>query len=168
MTTQNFILSFKQRSLLTVGLRSLTAGIVSCSMVAFASVPGWAAERVYLDFRLLSRSVSTESLVNLAETGTIDEELAPYLRRLTSEQQQAVRTALMTSRPVDLVHLRCLNYRFDLALQRWRMLLRGLNHLFCSANEQFISLYGFVLFHRQHKLFGAEYKVTLYGMNLLH
>ncbi|WP_052049724.1 alpha/beta hydrolase [Leptolyngbya sp. KIOST-1] len=65
--------------------------------------PLGAAETLRLEFGPLSRSVPTESLVTFAETGTVDRQLAPFLRRLSPSQRQELRLALTSSRAVSVV-----------------------------------------------------------------
>ncbi|MGG6238686.1 alpha/beta hydrolase [Nodosilinea sp. AN01ver1] len=67
------------------------------------AVPLRAADTVELKFGPFSRSIPTESLVTFAETGTVDQPLAPFLRRLNPTQQQGLRLALTRSRAVHVV-----------------------------------------------------------------
>ncbi len=79
--------------------------LLALGAITLTPLPVLAAETVSFDFRLLGRSVPTASLVHFAETGEADAALAPYLRRLTSDQKDGVRKALTASRPVNLQHL---------------------------------------------------------------
>lgn len=86
------------------------APLLALATLALTPLPSRAAEAVYFDFRLLGRSVPTESLAHFAETGEADDHLAPFLRRLTPEQKEGVREALTASREVDLVRVSQWNY----------------------------------------------------------
>jgi predicted dienelactone hydrolase len=85
--------------------RSGLTGLAALSSLALSATTGLAAEEVYIDYSLLSRSVPTASLAAYAETGEADEALSPYLDFLDSEQQEDLRTALTASREVELVPL---------------------------------------------------------------
>ncbi|MGF1570657.1 MAG: alpha/beta hydrolase [Nodosilinea sp.] len=79
--------------------------LLALGAIALSPLPVLAADTVHLDFRLLGRSVPTESLAHFAATGEADAALAPFLRRLTPEQKAGIREALTFSRPVDLIHI---------------------------------------------------------------
>ncbi|NJL48043.1 MAG: alpha/beta fold hydrolase, partial [Leptolyngbyaceae cyanobacterium SM2_5_2] len=70
--------------------------------LAWAPLPVQAAEQVFLDLGPFSRAVPTDVLMEFAETGTARDQLAVFLRRLSPEQQDTLRTVLTTSREVDL------------------------------------------------------------------
>ncbi len=84
--------------------RSCSA-LLTLGAIALSPLPVLAAETVHLDFRLLGRSVPTESLAHFAATGEADAALAPFLQRLTPEQKDGVREALSASREVDLIRI---------------------------------------------------------------
>lgn len=84
---------FKIFSALALGLGAALA----------TALPLRAAESVVLKFGLFSRSIPTESLVTFAETGTVNPQLAPFLRRLNPAQQQGLRAALSRGRAVNVV-----------------------------------------------------------------
>jgi len=86
------------------------AALLALGAIALAPLPTRAADTVYLDFGVLGRSIPTESLAHFAETGEVDTDLAPFLRRLTPEQTDGVREALTASREVDLVRISQWNY----------------------------------------------------------
>ncbi len=71
--------------------------------VAFTPVRSWAAEQLFFDFGPLSRSIPVASLEHFAETGEVDAALAPYFRKLTPAQQADLKTALTTTKTVDVV-----------------------------------------------------------------
>jgi len=80
----------------------LTAGAVLAT-VAFTPVRSWAAEQLFFDFGPLNRSIPVASLEHFAETGEVDAALAPYFRKLTPAQQADLKTALTTTKAVDVV-----------------------------------------------------------------
>jgi predicted dienelactone hydrolase len=81
---------------------SLTA---SFAAIALTALPGGAAETVTLDFGPFNRSIPVASLEAYAEDGTIDDELAYYLERLSPAGQEDFRTALTASREADVFGL---------------------------------------------------------------
>ncbi|HSM81368.1 MAG TPA: alpha/beta hydrolase [Nodosilinea sp.] len=81
----------------------LAALAVGLGTALGAALPLRAAETVVLEFGPFSRSIPTESLVTFAETGTVDAQLAPFLRRLNPTQTFGLRTLLSRGRPVNVV-----------------------------------------------------------------
>ncbi|MBW4484746.1 MAG: alpha/beta hydrolase [Tildeniella torsiva UHER 1998/13D] len=81
----------------------LSALALGLGVALATALPLRAAESVVLQFGLFSRSIPTESLVTFAETGTVDSQLAPFLRRLNPAQQQGLRAALSRGRAVNVV-----------------------------------------------------------------
>ncbi len=79
--------------------------LLSLIAIALTPLPSLAAESVYFDFRLLSRSVPAASVPHFAATREADAALAPYLRRLAPAQKDGLREALTASRSVNLQHL---------------------------------------------------------------
>ncbi len=77
-------------SLLRFGLLS---GFCAGSLL-IAAKPSVAAERVTLTYGFAEISTSVEALSAYAETGAVDEELAPYIRFLNEEQRSQFRVAL--------------------------------------------------------------------------
>jgi hypothetical protein len=67
------------------------AGLLS---VCLTSIPVKAGEKILLSYGPLVFSLDVESLTNFAKNGTINQDLAFYLNRVTPEQQQAFRGAL--------------------------------------------------------------------------
>lgn len=62
-----------------------------------ASTPGaLAAERIYVSFEILERSISINALEAYARNGRVNEELAAYLRYANPQQQAKLRKALQT------------------------------------------------------------------------
>jgi predicted dienelactone hydrolase len=58
------------------------------SLLPMLTLPSQAAERIYLRYFILERSLSVTDLENYAQTGQPSAELAAYLRLLKSEQRQ--------------------------------------------------------------------------------
>lgn len=85
--------------------QSLRALAISLLVTGIAPLPIQAAEEVSLDFGQFSRTISAEALEEFAETGNASGQLAVFLRRLNPDQQATLRTALTTSREVDLLHI---------------------------------------------------------------
>ena len=63
--------------------------------------PARSAEKLYFDYGILGRDLSTSSLEKFAKDGTIDAELAPYLNDMSPESRQEIQhilgTPLLTS-----------------------------------------------------------------------
>ena len=78
---------------------------VSLLALAVAPLPLRAAETVSLEFGPFSRTIPVDALVEFAETGEANGQLARFLRRLTPEQQETLRATLTASREVDLVRI---------------------------------------------------------------
>ncbi|MEM6869371.1 MAG: alpha/beta hydrolase, partial [Cyanobacteria bacterium P01_C01_bin.121] len=70
--------------------------VLSC---VATSLPARSADNIYLDYGPFGRVLPTTSLESFAENGTIDDELAPYLKRLSLEQQQKFQQVLGTPMP---------------------------------------------------------------------
>ncbi len=68
-----------------------------------ATKPSIAAERVILTYGFAEVSTSVAALRAYAETGTVDRELAPYIRFLNEEQRSQFRTALNAKQDVSPV-----------------------------------------------------------------
>lgn len=63
--------------------------------VATLSKPAFSADRVYLSYGILERSISVSSLENYARTGTIDNDLYGYTQYINPTQLQNLRRALL-------------------------------------------------------------------------
>ncbi|MEO0870153.1 MAG: alpha/beta hydrolase, partial [Cyanobacteria bacterium J06642_11] len=77
-------------------LQTTVFSFLSCMATA---LPARSADNIYLDYGPFGRVLPTLSLESFAENGTIDDELAPYLKRLSSEQQQQFQQVLSTPIP---------------------------------------------------------------------
>ncbi|MBE9108563.1 alpha/beta hydrolase [Nodosilinea sp. LEGE 07298] len=84
-------------------LRLFSALALGLGAALATALPLRAADSVELEFGPFSRSIPVESLTTFAETGTVDRQLAPFLRRLDLTQQQGLRSALSRSRAVNVV-----------------------------------------------------------------
>jgi predicted dienelactone hydrolase len=84
-------------------IRSSTAFALGLLSLGLAGFPGRAAERVYVEYGLLSRYVSVNSLAAFAEQGVVEDDLAFYINLMSPENQENFRTALTATREVDLV-----------------------------------------------------------------
>ena len=72
------------------------AGALSLISVLLAVLPARSAEKIYLDYGFLGRSVPVASLENFAEDGTIDNALEPYISDISSAQQHSFQQLLST------------------------------------------------------------------------
>lgn len=77
-----------QRLLHTVAV-SLLSGMA-------AALPARSADNIYLDYDPLGRVIPVSSLETFAEDGTIDDDLAPYIERLSLEKRQRFQQVLST------------------------------------------------------------------------
>ena len=87
---------------LTQRLLLLTAPVM---LALVAALPARSAERVYLTYGLLERSVSFEGLRQYAETGELDDDLFVYTGYVTPEQRQQLRSILQSKADVDAVSI---------------------------------------------------------------
>jgi hypothetical protein len=67
----------------------LQATVISVLSGVISTLPARAADEIHFDFGPFSRSLSTVSLEAFTEDGTIDAELAPYLKLVPPDKQQA-------------------------------------------------------------------------------
>ncbi|HIK46243.1 MAG TPA: alpha/beta hydrolase [Leptolyngbyaceae cyanobacterium M65_K2018_010] len=77
---------------------ALLAWLASLSALASTQVKSWAAEQIWLDYSLLSLSIPVDALERFATQGEVDAALVPFLRRLTPERQEELKTALTKTR----------------------------------------------------------------------
>lgn len=70
---------------------------------ALSASPAVGAERIYVSYGALERSISISALEEYAETGVIGEDLAVYARYATGEQLAQLREALRTSAEISPV-----------------------------------------------------------------
>jgi hypothetical protein len=84
-------------------LRIFAALALGLGIALAAAWPLRAAEIVVLEFGPFSRSIPTEALVTFAETGEVNAQLAPFLRRLNSIQRFGLRALLTQEQAVNVV-----------------------------------------------------------------
>ncbi|MBD1824204.1 alpha/beta hydrolase [Cyanobacteria bacterium FACHB-DQ100] len=96
-------------------------GWMSLSVV---SRPVWGAERVFLTYGILERSISVSSLEAYASTGTLDSDLYVYSQYVTPEQLQTLRKALLTR--ADLTPIAVSQFLYT---QQGEILLRRLGQI---------------------------------------
>ncbi len=83
--------------------RIVSALALGLGLAMATALPLRAAENVVVDFGPFGRSIPIASLVTFTETGVVDAQLAPFLRRLNPSQQENLRAALTAGRSVGLV-----------------------------------------------------------------
>lgn len=81
--------------------RVLQASALGLLSGIIASFPVRAADEIYLDYGPFGRVIPASSIETFAEDGTIDDELAPFIRAIPPEKQQDFRQVLST--PLDLL-----------------------------------------------------------------
>ena len=91
-------------------LRSLSKGIIGALLLSGFSAyicphPASAAERVTLTYGFLEISTTVTALRDYADTGAVDDELAPYLNFLNQAQRQQMRTALQAKQDIGPVEI---------------------------------------------------------------
>ena len=64
--------------------------------IAVFSRPAWGAERIFLAYGILERSISVSALENYARNGTLDSDLYVYSQYVNPQQFQTLRKALVT------------------------------------------------------------------------
>ncbi|MGI0494521.1 alpha/beta hydrolase [Alkalinema pantanalense CENA528] len=83
--------SLAPSSLLKQCLMLLGGGLIA---TAIAPVPARAAERIYLSYGLLERSISFEELEKYADSGELSDDLYVYTSYVNAEQRQQLRSVL--------------------------------------------------------------------------
>ena len=78
-------------------------GTVSLLLPLSGIRPAVGAERIYLSYGILERSIPVSSLETFAKTGKVDDELAVYARRVKPTQLAHLREALQRPISLDLV-----------------------------------------------------------------
>ncbi|MFZ4675140.1 MAG: alpha/beta hydrolase [Nodosilinea sp.] len=84
-------------------LKRLLALVLGLCTALGLALPGRASDNVVFDLGTFSRSISVESLETFAQTGTVDQQLEPFLRRLSPAQLDNLRLALNTSKSINVV-----------------------------------------------------------------
>ncbi len=84
-------------------LWQLILGVASLSLLLSPVRPGFGAERIYLSYGILERSISISSIDAFASTGKVNDELALYASHVSPEQLAQFRRILQTQIPLDVV-----------------------------------------------------------------
>jgi predicted dienelactone hydrolase len=100
--------NFSSNKLTQNPLSWLHSLLLSTIIVPLAAMGAEAAERIYFNYGPLGFSVSISSLERFAKDGTVDRELAFYLERVTPQQREQFRQALLQRSNLDAVQI----YRF--------------------------------------------------------
>lgn len=82
---------------------NLALGLFSTLFSIGMVTPVFGAERIYVSYGLLERSIPIDSLETFVNTGRVDDELETYARRVTPEQLAQLREVLQTEIPLDVV-----------------------------------------------------------------
>jgi predicted dienelactone hydrolase len=93
------------KKILDFWVGSLVLGTIP---ILIGAIPAQAAERIFFNYGPLGFSIQVDSLEEFAQNGTINQELAYYLGRVSPEQREQFRKALLRRSDVDAVQL----YRF--------------------------------------------------------
>ncbi len=82
---------------------ALLLGTIATTTIALASPVLAKAERIYVTYGLLERSVQLEALERYAETGQLDDDLYVYTSYVSKEQRQQLRKILQAKADVSAV-----------------------------------------------------------------
>jgi len=74
----------------------LLSSVIGCFVSLAVAAPGQAAEKIYVTYNLLERSISVASLEAYARNGTIDEDLKAYARFASPDVLEQLREVLLT------------------------------------------------------------------------
>ncbi|HIK19083.1 MAG TPA: alpha/beta hydrolase [Leptolyngbyaceae cyanobacterium M33_DOE_097] len=74
----------------------LISSVIGCFASLAIAVPGQAAEKIYVTYNLLERSISVASLEAYARNGAIDEDLKAYARFASPDVLEQLREVLLT------------------------------------------------------------------------
>ena len=83
----------------------LATGFFSLLVLTFSVRPAFGAERIYLSYGILERSLAVNSLETFANTGKVDGDLAVYVRRVSPTQLAQLRQALQRPIPLNVVNV---------------------------------------------------------------
>ncbi|BAU11210.1 putative dienelactone hydrolase [Leptolyngbya sp. NIES-3755] len=83
------------------GWKFALSAIVTASTIANFSRPVLSAERVFLSYGILERSISVSALERYARTGELDSDLYVYSQYISPQQLQTLRRALLTRASID-------------------------------------------------------------------
>ncbi|MBE9013136.1 alpha/beta hydrolase [Pseudanabaenaceae cyanobacterium LEGE 13415] len=82
-------------------LRIALSAIAVGGSIAVFSDPARSAERVFLSYGILERSISVSALETYARTGALDSDLYVYSQYISPQQLQTLRKALLTRANID-------------------------------------------------------------------
>ncbi|MEO1684227.1 MAG: alpha/beta hydrolase [Cyanobacteria bacterium J06631_12] len=81
-------------------IQRLIAALSACLVYeASIALPAQSADTIYLDHNFFGRALPVSSLELFAETGNVDDELAPYLTGLSSSEKAGLQQLLSTTLP---------------------------------------------------------------------
>ncbi len=100
-------------------MRGMIVGVSGAIALGIAS-PGHAADRIFVAYNILERSISVKSLEDYAKTGVMDEDLAVYAQYAKPKVLQDLRSALVAKADLSSVTLAQFLYspQGDAALKR--------------------------------------------------
>jgi hypothetical protein len=109
----------KTSRLLSRWMRIAVIGFGGAIALGIAS-PGYTAERIFVAYNILERSISVRALEDYAKTGVMDEDLAVYAQYADPKVLQGLRSALVTKADLSSVTLAQFLYspQGDAALKR--------------------------------------------------
>ncbi|WP_058995963.1 alpha/beta hydrolase [Leptolyngbya sp. NIES-2104] len=124
------------------GLKWMLSAIASVMSIAVLSRPAVSAERVFLSYGILERSISVSALETYARTGALDSDLYVYSQYVTPRQLQILRRALLTRADVDPIAVSQFLYT-----QQGEILLRRLGQVIQpeSRDTGFFAIRGAVI-----------------------
>ncbi|MCC5897338.1 MAG: alpha/beta hydrolase [Phormidium sp. BM_Day4_Bin.17] len=79
------------------------SGLLLSSVVLTVSLPAWSAQTITASYSVFERSISVDALETYARTGTIERDLAPYIRFAPPQLRENIREALLARAEVDAV-----------------------------------------------------------------
>ncbi|MGQ9869702.1 alpha/beta hydrolase [Leptodesmis sp.] len=120
----HFLSSFGDRSR-SLGRGLLLAGLSSLGAIAIAPT-SYAAERIYVAYNILERSISVKALEDYAQRGVMDEDLAVYAQYADPKVLENLRTALQAKADVNPVTVAQFLYspQGEVALKRLGQVIR--------------------------------------------
>ena len=85
-----------------LNLMGIAIGFCLLPTVA-STIPASAAEKIFLSYDILERSISVESLANYAKNGLIQDDIAPYIQYAQPQQREQLRKILLTRLDLNYV-----------------------------------------------------------------
>jgi len=106
------------------GLKFALHALSGLMSIALLSRPAWSAERIFLSYGILERSISVSALEVYARTGALDSDLYVYSQYVTPQRLQMLRKALLTRADLDSIAVSQFLYT-----QQGEILLRRLGEI---------------------------------------